>query len=646
MSQKSRDYLSNYHNLLDKRINLMTKSFNPVVPIKKSRRPTPEEVKLRVLQSQRLNRYLDDVSDSKEDRQKKVFEVLQMLSEISFERRIFVLRTLGTVISKLLNQLYTSVFINETSLNSLKASLGHTQVIYLPSHRSYADFMLMSFVCFCYNLEVPAIAAGMDFHGMMGLGELLRKTGAFFMRRTFGGNDFYWRVFKEYMHEVIMFNDFGLEFFVEGTRSRSCKALTPKIGLLSMALEPYFMGEIHDLKIVPISISYEKPLEEQLFVYELLGIPKPKESTMGFLKAVTNLKNQNLGKIFFDFGDPMSLNEYFGKKAQRFKHAKEPAFVQNLTREETQLITDLANEVVRRQQHKIVIMSFNLMALVYNERIFTRSIKTLTFYELKLRILELVKFFEGLGAIVSVDTKNLDKDIRDTICVHPNILEVTGSNSNIRMIRPIVDLSNINAAKLKGTRLSNEVMSVAVPAFSLQLYCNPTLYWLAQPAFFVLATAGHDQLDVASLRRDVEALRQIFIYEFVLYPGFSDDDFKRTMNQLEALGIITTTVGGHVKLNSDSKHVNLLLSAVAPFLNCYLNTSSVILKNLQGKDFVEKDVFIAAQSHLEGELLQGKGDVHPYALCLDSINMVILSLCNSGCLFKEKQLSLGRFLGF
>lgn len=162
---------------------------------------------------------------------------------------------------------------------------------------------------------------------MMGLGEMLRKTGAFFMRRTFSAEDSYWRVFREYMHEIITFNDFGLEFFVEGTRSRSCKALTPKIGLLSMALEPYFMGEVHDLKIVPVSVSYEKPLEEQLFVYELLGIPKPKESTMGFLKAVTNLKNQNLGKIYFDVGEAISLNEYYGDRAERFKHAAEPAFV-------------------------------------------------------------------------------------------------------------------------------------------------------------------------------------------------------------------------------------------------------------------------------------------------------------------------------
>ena len=77
---------------------------------------------------------------------------------------------------------------------------------------------------------------------------------------------------------------FGIDYLLNydlilGTRSRNFKALVPKVGLLAMALQPLFMGDINDVTIVPVSVSYERLLEEQLFVYELLGIPKPKEST-------------------------------------------------------------------------------------------------------------------------------------------------------------------------------------------------------------------------------------------------------------------------------------------------------------------------------------------------------------------------------
>ena len=46
-----------------------------------------------------------------------------------------------------------------------------------------------------------------------------------------------------------------------------------------MVVEPYLAGWLPDIMMVPISISYERTLEEQLFARELLGVPKPKEST-------------------------------------------------------------------------------------------------------------------------------------------------------------------------------------------------------------------------------------------------------------------------------------------------------------------------------------------------------------------------------
>lgn len=38
------------------------------------------------------------------------------------------------------------------------------------------------------------------------VGELLRMSGAFFMRRTFGGNKLYWAVFSEYVKTMLRVN--------------------------------------------------------------------------------------------------------------------------------------------------------------------------------------------------------------------------------------------------------------------------------------------------------------------------------------------------------------------------------------------------------------------------------------------------------
>lgn len=65
---------------------------------------------------------------------------------------------------------------------------------------------------------------------MKGMGEMLRKTGAFFMRRSYGQDQLYWDVFRQYVHHLVLKNDVPIQFFIEGTRSRTNKSLTPKIG--------------------------------------------------------------------------------------------------------------------------------------------------------------------------------------------------------------------------------------------------------------------------------------------------------------------------------------------------------------------------------------------------------------------------------
>lgn len=187
------------------------------------------------------------------------------------------------------------------------------------------------------------------------------------MRRSFSSDDeLYWDIFREYVQSLVRSYHIGLEFFVEGTRSRTFKAIPPKVGLLSMALEPFVMGEVADVTIVPISVSYEKVLEEELFVYEMLGIPKPKESTTGLFKAF-KIVQKNFGKMYMDFGEPISVREYFAtKEIDRVARSSIAAHVQKLNKGEIQAVKDLASEIVVKQQQGIVITTFNLIAVYFS----------------------------------------------------------------------------------------------------------------------------------------------------------------------------------------------------------------------------------------------------------------------------------------
>ena len=63
-------------------------------------------------------------------------------------------------------------------------------------------------------------------------GWLLRKSGAFYIRRSFGSDLLYWAVFTEYVQTQLRNGDYPMEFFVEGTRSRTAKSYVPRIGKL------------------------------------------------------------------------------------------------------------------------------------------------------------------------------------------------------------------------------------------------------------------------------------------------------------------------------------------------------------------------------------------------------------------------------
>ena len=94
------------------------------------------------------------------------------------------------------------------------------------------------------GLMPPHVAAGINLN-MPVIGKLLRNSGGFFMRRSFGGNQLYSTVFREYMKNIQQ-QDTPTEYFIEGGRSRTGRLLPAKAGLLSMSTRAY----LEDVKIL------------------------------------------------------------------------------------------------------------------------------------------------------------------------------------------------------------------------------------------------------------------------------------------------------------------------------------------------------------------------------------------------------------
>lgn len=141
-------------------------------------------------------------------------------------------RIAGIFITKAMKRMFSKIYVNECRLLSLKQEMQISQVqyVYMPSHRSYLDFILLSYVLFSYDMALPNIASGIDFYKMKIVGELLRKTGAFYMRRSFSNDLLYKEIFRSYINTIVCHSGRAIEFFIEGTRSRSQKSISPKYG--------------------------------------------------------------------------------------------------------------------------------------------------------------------------------------------------------------------------------------------------------------------------------------------------------------------------------------------------------------------------------------------------------------------------------
>ncbi len=218
------------------------------------------------------------------------------------------------------NRIWTRMFegLECRGLDAVVATMKQHPIVLVPCHRSHFDYLILSYIFHTNYLSPPHIAAG-DNMAFWPLGPLFRGAGAYFIRRSFEGDDLYKMVFRKYLTFLIR-EGYTQEFFIEGGRSRTGKILTPKLGMLSAILNTYVEGVRRDIYFVPVSIYYERIVEEESYKRELTGAQKEKESMFALLRARSALR-QRYGTVHVTFAEPISLEQALGSAKQRFAEA-------------------------------------------------------------------------------------------------------------------------------------------------------------------------------------------------------------------------------------------------------------------------------------------------------------------------------------
>jgi glycerol-3-phosphate O-acyltransferase len=274
--------------------------------------------------------------------------------EIASDFSYPVVRAGELVLKQLWNRLYDEVVVHGSA--ELAAIAPGKGLVYLPNHRSHIDYLLLSYFINAQGLAPPHIAAG-DNLDIPLVGPILRRGGAFFMRRSFKGELLYAAVFREYLHAMLA-KGFPIAYFIEGGRSRSGRTLSPKGGLLGMTVESFMREHPRPLLLVPVYFSYEKLLEGRTLVAELEGQPKRGESLSELVGVVRHLKRE-YGSVHVNFGTPLDLDRFLDAEAPGW-HALRGDDRRDATR---RLTPALAGEMARRINAAVVINPINVFAM-------------------------------------------------------------------------------------------------------------------------------------------------------------------------------------------------------------------------------------------------------------------------------------------
>jgi glycerol-3-phosphate O-acyltransferase len=315
--------------------------------------------------------------------------------ELSADQIYSMVRTFEIVLGKLWNRLFSGVeVVNPEIPNQLAAE--DYEIVYVPTHRSHLDYLLVNYTVFHGGLPSPHTAAGINLN-FFPMGWFLRRTGAFFIRRSFRGNRIYTAVVEEYI-AYLLTHGYPISFFPEGGRSRTGRPLPLKTGMLAMVVKSFLRNHERPIALVPVYIGYDKVMEVKSYLKELSGGAKKKESMFQLLGARKLLK-MYYGKVYLSYGEPIILSRFLDALQPDWQESVDgkPAWLSSV-------VNDLSQQVSKHLNEAAVITPISLVGL----GLLASNHKALPLEELQAFIEKMVELNDKLPYHPNVKVMNRD----------------------------------------------------------------------------------------------------------------------------------------------------------------------------------------------------------------------------------------------
>ena len=482
------------------------------------------------------------------------------LTEIAADTNHRVIRAMDMALGWVWNRIFEGVEIQNAS-RMRELSKTH-EIVLLPSHRSHMDYLLLAWSTYYQGMAVPHTAAGVNLN-FWPVGPILRKAGAFYIRRSFGGNRLYGDCFNEYVHYLLT-KGHTLKFYLEGGRSRSGRLLPPKTGMLSMVLQSYYRSSDKPIAIFPVYLGYDKVMEVGTYLKELRGTKKKSESFGQFLQ-LRKIFRMKFGKAYIGFGKPILLTDFLNKNQENWQQGA----LHKDSRPDWHipLVNKLADTTLRGINSAAIVNPISLFALV----MLSTPSKALSEFEL----IYLLDTFISL-----IKDHPYSPDIKvaegDGSCFLKKAIELTGAS---RFPYPGGDVIFLNEAE----------------AIIMTYYRNNIVHLLVVPSLIASFMQHNDEI----LEEDL-VQGAIFVYPFL------QSEYYLKWDSTECRQVICEVIENLIEKgllirNNDmiarpsvSKRqfgaLKILGRAISTTLERY-SISTVLLSNYVGKGFIDRSDF-------------------------------------------------------
>ena len=401
-----------------------------------------------------------------------------------------------------------------------EAAKKKQSIIFLPCHRSHVDYVSLQLICYRLGIALPTVVAGDNLNFPV-VGSFLQHAGAMWIRRSFGDDLLYTTLVQSYI-DTLLQNGFNFECFIEGGRSRTGKLLSPKFGILSFLLDSILSGRVDDAIVCPVSTQYDKVVETESYISELLGQPKPKENLQDFLNA-SSVLSLKLGRVDVRFHEPWSLKSFVEEQRARSVGSPSqnpmPPNDQNRTESRIHLLRTLGFKVLSDINAVSVVMPTALIGTV----LLTLRGRGVGKYELIRRVEWLRDRVRSKGGRVA----HFAGTATETVVERG--LEVLGPN----LVGIVPGLP--------------ETTYYAVDRFQLSFYRNMTIHLfiseaLVSAAMYTKVKQGggpdNQRISFGDLYQQVSFLSQLFRGEFIYPTAGLLANLTTTLNGLESDGVV------------------------------------------------------------------------------------------------------------